>query len=146
MKIGITLLFFLSGVLTATAQDYVSWSFSYDEDVSEVHVTAEIGEGWHLYSTEKASELGPIPTEIVFEQEGKVKIVGALSEPKPEVSFDTNFGETLYYFEDEVTFTQQIERNGALELSGTITYMVCNDEMCMPPVDYNFTIELTHEE
>jgi len=146
VKIGIALLFFLSVISTAVAQDYVSWSFSYDEDESEVLITAEIGNGWHLYSTEKVTELGPIPTEIVFDEGSVVKTVGKLSEPEPEVSFDPNFGETLFYFEDAVTFSQKIERNGARELSGTVTYMVCNDEMCMPPVDYKFTIELSHED
>ncbi|MCR9174129.1 MAG: protein-disulfide reductase DsbD N-terminal domain-containing protein [bacterium] len=129
----------------AVAQEQVSWDVTFDADQSEVFVRASIDEGWHLYSSEKVADLGPIPTEVVIHENDGVEVVGKLKEPKPKVSYDPNFGETLYYFEEAVTFTQAIELKGATELSGTITYMVCNDEMCMPPVDYKFSIELTHE-
>lgn len=145
VKIGITCIFLFVCILATQAQNQVSWDISYDSNESEVLVSAAIGDGWHLYSTEKATDLGPIPTEIVFDKVEGVEMVGKLHEPTPKVSFDPNFGETLYYFEKSVTFSQEIELNGAQEMNGTITYMVCNDEMCMPPVDYKFTIELAHE-
>jgi len=145
VKIGIANIFFFLCIFAGQAQNEVSWEISYDAAESAVLVNAAIGEGWHLYSTEKASDLGPIPTEIVFDKAEGMEIVGELQEPDPKVSFDSNFGETLYYFEESVTFSQEVELHGAQELNGTITYMVCNDEMCMPPVDYKFTIELAHE-
>ncbi len=144
MKIGITSIFFFLCIFSGLAQDEVSWEVSLNADQSEVLVNATIGDGWHLYSTEKASDLGPIPTEIVIDEEG-VEIIGDVQEPDPKATYDPNFGETLYYFEQEVTFSQEIELKGAKELNGTITYMVCNDVMCMPPVDYKFSIELTYE-
>ena len=146
MKIGLTYIILFLGIFSVQAQDYVSWDITYDADQSELQVNATIGEGWHLYSTEKATDLGPIPTEIVIEEQEGVEVKGKVKEPEPKVSFDPNFGETLYYFENQVTFSQEIELKGAKVLNGTVTYMVCNDEMCMPPVDYKFSIELIHED
>lgn len=126
-------------------QNHVSWDVSYNANESKVLVHATIGEGWHLYSTEEATELGPIPTEIKIKEQEGVEVIGRLHEPEPIVSYDPNFEETLFYFEKSVTFSQEVKVADANELNGTITYMVCNDEMCMPPVDYEFTIELTDE-
>ncbi|XOV67645.1 MAG: protein-disulfide reductase DsbD domain-containing protein [Fluviicola sp.] len=145
MKIGISSIFFFLCTFVVSAQEYVSWEVSYEADASEIYVAASIEEGWHLYSTEKVSEMGPVPTEIVFEETEGMNVQGKLKEPKPKVSYDPNFGETLYYFEEFVQFSQSVTVNGAESVNGTITYMVCNDEMCMPPVDYKFTIELADE-
>ncbi|GAB5419104.1 MAG: hypothetical protein Crog4KO_06120 [Crocinitomicaceae bacterium] len=145
MKIGFTLIFLLLIISSGFAQTEVSWSFSYDAEKNQVVAQADIGDGWHLYSTEKATEMGPIPTEFEFDVVEGVELIGSIQEPEPIVDFDANFGETLYYFEKEVTFVQGLKVSSAEELNGTVTYMVCNEEMCMPPVDVKFTIELVHE-
>lgn len=145
MKIGITQFFLLLIVSSGFAQTDVSWSFSFDAEKSQLVAKASIGEGWHLYSTEKVTELGPIPTEFEFTETEGLELIGTIQEPDPIVAFDANFEETLYYFEKEVAFVQSLEVTSAKQLNGTVTYMVCNEEMCMPPVDVKFTIEL-HED
>jgi len=132
-------------VSNSFAQSEVTWHFSFDADASQVKAEAAIGEGWHLYSIEKATDMGPIPTAFEFTRTEGVEFVGTVEEPKPKVAYDENFGETLYYHEEEAEFTQNVKVTSAKEVSGTVTYMVCNDEMCMPPVDVEFTIELVHE-
>ncbi len=145
MKIGFTLIFLLLITSCGFAQTEVSWSFSFDAQNNQVVAQADIGEGWHLYSTERATEMGPIPTEFEFAETEGVELVGAIQEPDPIVAMDANFGETLYYFEKEVKFVQDLKVTSAEKLNGIVTYMVCNEEMCMPPVDVKFTIELVHE-
>jgi len=145
VKFRTTLLFIFLFCLSGVAQEQVSWTFSFDKEESELFVHATIEEGWHLYSTEKVSDFGPVPTEIVIKEENGVIATGRTKEPKPIVAYDPNFEETLYFYEEKVTFSQKIELNDAKEVHGVITYMVCNDSMCMPPVDVEFTINVSNE-
>jgi thiol:disulfide interchange protein DsbD len=145
VKIRFTNIFLFLILSTSYAQSQVSWEFAFDAENSQIVAEASIGEGWHLYSTKKASELGPIPTEFEFDVPEGVELVKGIQEPNPKISYDSNFDETLYYFEEKVAFVQELKVTSLQELKGTVTYMVCNDEMCMPPVDVEFTIELVHE-
>lgn len=145
VKFVFSFLFVLFVLTCSQAQSEVSWEFSYESSSGKVFAAATIGEGWHLYSTQEVSEFGPIPTEFEFVETKGVEILGTVQEPDPIVAFDANFSETLYYFENSVVFSQDVAVKNARELRGTVTYMVCNDSLCMPPVDVEFTIELKNE-
>jgi hypothetical protein len=48
------------------------------------------------------------------------------------------------YYSDKVEFTQTIIVKGKAKtnVSGTVEYMVCNDERCLPPNVKSFDIKL----
>jgi thiol:disulfide interchange protein DsbD len=71
-----------------------------------------------------------------------VKFIGETLEPESIKEYDPNFEGELNFFKDEVTFVQKVEVEQPTELSGTVTYMICNDVMCLPPVDEFFKIEV----
>lgn len=123
-------------------QEKVDWSFSFDNRTSEIHVHAEIEKGWHLYSLNLANDLGPIPTEIVFNENKSVQFSENTSEPTPIVSYDENFGGDLSYFENEVTFKNKINATENTTVSGYVVFMVCNNEMCLPPTEVEFKINI----
>lgn len=56
------------GSLVSFGQDKVTWSASYNADDSTIVLHADIAEGWHLYSQNLDNDMGPIPTEISFEE------------------------------------------------------------------------------
>lgn len=124
------------------AQDEVKWNFSFNSETSSIEIKAEIQEGWHLYSQNIDNDLGPIPTSFEFLTNENFKIVGETIEPKPIKEYDENFEGELDFFKTEVVFTQKIENISATTISGVVTFMVCNDVMCMPPVDLEFTITI----
>ena len=138
----IFLIFILSQSFRAHSQDVVKWTFHYDESKEIFSATAKIDAGWHLYSQKVDEYAGPVPTEFVFEELEGVKIVGDVKEPKPISSFDPNFDSDVLYFEHEVIFTQKIKLESNQQIKGFVTYMVCNDTMCLPPVDEEFTITI----
>lgn len=141
MKISYTFLLLLF-TCTSWSQDKVTWNSSYDSSQSEVIIHANIEEGWHLYSQFLESDLGPIPTEIVFEKNKNVIFSEKTNEPAPKVSYDQNFGGDLSYFESEVKFTNKIEVKNPTFVKGFIVYMICSDEMCLPPTEEKFEIEI----
>lgn len=142
MKQLIFLPAFILLVSCSWAQDRVIWAFGYDQESGLVTATADIAEGWHLYSQHINNELGPVPTSFTFEENNDIKLVGKVNEPQSIKEYDPNFEGELNFFKDSVTFSQKIRVYKATELKGYVSFMLCNDTMCLPPTDLNFNIPI----
>lgn len=129
--------------LNLTAQNKLTWTFSYDQEAGEIQLHGEIEEGWHLYSQVLKNDVGPVPTTVTFEPNKAIKLIGKVTQPTPIAAFDENFGAELDFFEKEVTFRQRVKVTKSSTLKGTVNYMVCDDQKCLPPIDVHFEIELT---
>ncbi len=141
----IIVVFLLLSVFAAKTQNHkeVKWSFTKKKLGKEtiLSLTATIDNGWHLYSQNMNGD-GPIPTSFDYKLPHGLKLLGNTVEPTPLKAFDENFGMEVKYFKDKVEFTQKISGKPAkgTKVTGTITYMICNDNMCLPPVDVPFEI------
>lgn len=142
MKNPLLTLFFSFLSYWSVCQDQVNWNYAYNPVSAELEITATIANGWHLYSQHIANEIGPIPTSFEFEENRAVKLIGQTAEPESIKEYDPNFEGELNFFKDEVTFVQKVEVESPTEIHGTVTFMVCNDVMCLPPVDEFFKIEV----
>ena len=124
----------------------VKWSFS-SESISEkeayVVLTANIEDGWHVYS-QFIAEGGPIPTSFTFNKSSDYKPIGKTTEaPKATSAFDNNFGMQISWHERKVTFKQKIGLNKPeVKVTGTLEFMVCNDKQCLPPEEIEFTVNI----
>lgn len=140
-------LLLLSFQATAQVYDPVKWSFSHrleGDDHAILSFTATIEEGWHVYATKLESDLGPIPTEVVFSNIEGASLVGSIVEPKAHKAYDPNFDMELSWFEKKVTLTQKIKLNADIaKITGELTYMTCDDTKCLPPeyIEFNFNVE-----
>lgn len=139
---GILIIFTFLVTFLSYGQNKVQWNFGYDSESSSLVMTANIEDGWHLYSQVIDNEIGPIPTEFEFVKNENYVLVGSTVEPEPIHEYDQNFEGDLSFFKTEAVFTQKIENVSASAIEGVVTFMVCNDEMCMPPVDIEFTITI----
>ncbi len=126
----------------ASAQSEVVWEFTFDQDQNAVVAEATIEEGWHLYSQYVDEYAGPIPTSFEFEENPQVELIGTPVEPEAIVEFDQNFESEVSYFKDHVAFKQKLNPIGNTELSGTVTFMICNETMCLPPEDQVFVVSI----
>lgn len=131
---------------TAQILNPVKWSYTakkVSDKVYDLYLTANVDNGWHIYSQDAGE--GPVSTSIIFNSnpiakpEGKVKEVGKL-----EKAFDKNFNSTLKYYNTKVDFIQRVKLRTSAKtvVKGTLTYMVCNDNRCLPPKDVVFTINV----
>jgi Disulphide bond corrector protein DsbC len=143
--LAISLLFF-AGVVNAQINNPVQWTYTAKkiaDKTYELHITAAIGDKWHLYAQDAGE--GPEPTKLSFitnpliALDGKVKEVGKL-----EKSFDKNFNSTLKYYANKVDFVQKIKIKSAIAtvVKGSVSFMVCNDKQCLPPKDVPFSIKV----
>ena len=109
----------------------------------ELHITATIGNNWHLYAQDAGE--GPVHTQITFTANPLIKLDGKVKEVgKMEKSFDKNFNSTLKFYANKVDFVQKIKVKSAIAtvIKGSVNYMVCNDKQCLPPKDVPFSIKV----
>lgn len=140
------LLFGISKITMAQIENPVTWTFSASKIANkqyEVHLTAVIEGKWHIYAQDAGQ--GPEPTSFVFNKNPLIKLAGKVKEiGKLETSFDKNFNSTLRFYNKKVDFVQKITLKSLAStvLKGTVTYMVCNDNKCLPPKDVPFSIKI----
>lgn len=139
-------LFALPILASAQIENPVKWSFTakkVNATTYEVHATATIDAGWHVYAQEAGE--GPVPTAFKFTKNplaitaGKVEEVGKLHK-----SFDKNFNSELKYYENTVDFVQKVTVKGkaATKVKGSVEYMVCDDHQCLPPKEVEFAVSV----
>lgn len=145
----------------------VSWVFDLqkiDEENAYVVMTATVQKGWKLYgsfpfSTDETdavqtitiknnkkqcdSNLGPVCLEINVENtEIALGEVTANREPKAEYSkiFDGN----IVYYDGNVQFRQKIKITPNEPIKGSVYFMTCDGERCLPPTTTEFEFELDY--
>ncbi len=143
MKIQTILLILLLFTFNGFGQSKIQWESSYDSESESVFFTAKIADGWHLYSQHISNEIGPVPTSFYFENSASFKLIGEVTEPKPIQKYDETFEAMLDFFEGKVVFQQSIAAKKETIVSCSVTYMLCNDSMCLPPNEEKFTIYIT---
>lgn len=144
----------LFGILTfslvamAQIEEPVKWSFSavsLGENKAEIKMVADIQPGWHVYS-QFIEEGGPVPTSFTFVPSKDYALIGKVTEsPKAKSSFDNNFKMTIAWHEKQVVFKQLVKVNKASSIKGTVEFMVCNDQKCLPPEELEFKLPLSYK-
>jgi thiol:disulfide interchange protein DsbD len=125
----------------------VKWAYSAKKISAgkyEVHMTANIEKGWHLYS-QTTPEGGPVPTKFTFTKNPLVTMGGPVREVgKLETHFEKLFDVQVKQFSDKVDFVQVVTVKGNVKtnVSGKVEYMVCDDKQCLPPATQQFSISL----
>jgi cytochrome c biogenesis protein CcdA len=126
----------------------VTWSWE-TEKISDTEYkliyNATIEEGWHLYSAHVDPDVGPYPTAFYYDTIPNFIFKGKVEETEPHVEYDPNFEAELAFFSNKAQFWQYITVPAGKEFTvkGEIEWMVCNDEMCMPPEYKDFTFTIT---
>ena len=125
------------------AQNPVKWSYT-TKDAGNCQVdlifTGTIDDGWYTYSQFLESEDGPVATRITFDQQPHFKLIGKAKESGEIIkAFDKVFEMNLTKFQHKAILTQRVEvTDPSKPIAGYVTFMVCNDEMCLPPKDVDF--------
>jgi Disulphide bond corrector protein DsbC len=135
------------GTITVKAQlNPVSWSFTSKKVAGktyEVHLTATMQSGWHLYSQVQPEDAIAIPTGFKINNnplltlEGKIKEVG-----KMQKFHDAKLEVSANQYSDKVDFVQVVTLKASVKtnLTGSVEYQTCDDKKCLPPKTVNFSI------
>jgi thiol:disulfide interchange protein DsbD len=146
-RIFIVVSFVLSSV-HVRAQDLqpVKWQFS-AVSVSDHKVkllfTASLEDGWHIYS-QFLEEGGPLPTTFTFQSDNNFSLQGKVKEEsEPYKTYDETFMMPIVWYDRTAIFSQEVKlRTPATVVKGKIEFMVCNGELCLPPEEIPFSVEV----
>jgi DsbC/DsbD-like thiol-disulfide interchange protein len=129
----------------AQIEGHVTWAYAAKKisaTEAVVMLKASIDEGWHVYSL-NVKDGGPIKTSFKFTKSPEFTLVGKTTEPAPIVKYDKNFGMNLTYFENSVVFQQKVKLKGKkATVKGSLEYMTCNDQKCLPPETVEFAVNV----
>lgn len=132
----------------------VRWSIKLDGagkplqagDRFKVQVTANLDEGWHLYSPDQPPG-GPLPTRVALAEGQPFEMTDEIEIPLPHAEFDPFFNLETRFFEGETQFTLPVKvaksaRPGARKIEVDATYQTCNREKCLPPTVVRLAADL----
>jgi thiol:disulfide interchange protein DsbD len=130
----------------AQVQNPVSWSFSAKESADnsyEVHLTATIERGWHIYS-QTTPDGGPVPTAITFSKNPLLTLSGDPKKWEIRRAQRALFGVNVKQYSNNVDFVQtvKIKGNAKTAVKGSVEFMVCNNKECLPPKTIEFSVSL----
>ena len=110
----------------------------------ELKLTASISGDFHMYAQEAGVE-GPVPTTISYTSNPLLIIdAKAIETGKKITKVEKAWDGKVNFYEKTVTFTQKIKAKTKAKTTiiGKVEFMVCNDEVCLPPSEYAFKVPI----
>ena len=139
----ISLLF--SAVAIAQPASPVKWSATAvesDGNTYEVHLTADIDQGWHIYDFGPyAEDLFIATTEITID--GAEKVGSITPSKEPHRAYDDVYEAEIGTWEGKVVFVQKVKAAAEPKtLTINVYYGACNDQSCLPPASEDLTVKI----
>lgn len=134
--------------LRSPAQQPVSWTYSatkLGERLYEIHLTASIIEGWHIYSQRQPKDAIAFPTTIQFNKSPLFNCIGGIQEAgRLEKARIEVLDIVQHQYAHKVDFVQriQLKSNVKLQASGVLKFQACTDEECLPAAELPFSIPI----
>ncbi len=145
---AIILSLFLFATMAVSAQNPVTWTFTSKKLSNgnyEIHMTATIEKGWHLYSQTQPEDAIAIPTTFAVTSNPLIEVIGKIKEDgKMEKFHDSQLDISANQYSKTVNFVQTIKLKGKAKtsFSGSVEYQTCDDKKCLPPKTVNFKVAL----
>ena len=140
---------FLFGVMSVSAQNSpISWTFTSKKLTNgnyEIHMTATIERGWHLYSQIQPDDVTAMPTTFSITNNPLIEVVGKIKEVGNLEKFhDKELELSANQYSKSVNFVQTIKLKGKVKtnFSGSVEFQTCDDKKCLPPKTVNFKVAL----
>ncbi len=145
-KIAFFALMLIAASTVFAQQSPVKWSYEAKkvaEGQYDLVFTAHISDGWYVYSQYLESDDGPIRTSFTYEENAAVKMEGKNKEDGHKYEgYDDLFGMNIIKFNGNTTFTQRVKITAPAKLKGSVEFMTCDNERCLPPAEVPFWFDL----
>ena len=141
------LLLVVSLTMQAQIKNPVKWTFSakkISDKTYELHMTASIDPGWHIYTIDHNADIG-VATSVTVNQNPLGTISGKLkANGKPVLMKDPSTGDKIKFYEKSVDLVQIVTLKAPVKtnFTGSVEFMSCDDKQCLPPASKQFSIAL----
>lgn len=147
-KISVSLLVLFITFSACAQEKPVKWNFftkKIGDKKYELHLIAVIEPGWHIYSSNQPEAAIGLPTSInittnpllLFPTKPKEK--GQLQKVKNK---ELNTEEHQYTGSVDFVRDVNLKANVRTEIAGSIEFMACTNERCLPPETISFRVQL----
>jgi thiol:disulfide interchange protein DsbD len=98
---------------------------------------------WHVWSLKPGGDGYEIAPSFTFDKNPNVKLKGEITEKgKPVTTKMAGIDGNITYFADKVDYVQEVTVTSKTKITGKHQYQVCNNKMCLPPMDSDFSFEI----
>jgi thiol:disulfide interchange protein DsbD len=138
----------LIGSMAVSAQNPVTWTFTSKKltnNTYEIHMTATIEKGWHLYSQTQPEDAIAMPTTLTIAGNPLIEMVGQIKEDGDLQKFhDKELDLSANQYSKTVNFVQTVKLKGKVKTSfnGSVEFQTCDDKKCLPPKTIDFKVAL----
>lgn len=143
--LAVVAVLFVANGASAQILTPVKWEYGakkINENEAVVFLRAKMDDGWHIYSQD-VEDGGPIRTSFTFAESKDYTVVGKTAQPTPKTKFEKVFNMDVSYFDNEVVFQQRVKLNkGTTVVRGTLEFMACDANACLPPEEVDFAIAI----
>jgi hypothetical protein len=146
-KLSSTLLGIIISITAFSQEHPVKWNFfakKIADKQYELHLIATIHPGWHIYSSKQPETAIGLPTSIKVTSNpllllGKPIEKGTLLKVSNE-----ELGTIEHQYAGTVDFMRlvKVKVNAKTNITGTVEFMACTDERCLPPETVTFRLPL----
>jgi len=142
--VSMLVLFF--AVSNAQIEDPVKWNFevkNIGNKTYELHTTAMVDGNWHLYAQDAGQDL--LSMTFDFMANPLVKLYGKVKESgELKKVYNPNLQLTLMFYDKKVDFIQTVKTKSTVStlVNGSVTYVVCNDQKCLPAKKIPISIKI----
>jgi len=150
-KLAVFILLFCGFVLQAQIFKPVKWDYQskkIGDKEYELIFIATLDENWVVYS-QFLDEGGPIPTSFAFDENTNIEFLDNVTESEENrvTKKDPLFGNIeVTKFYKRAIFKQKVKlKNNNTTIKGSITYMSCDNERCLPPENEPFEFKFSLE-
>lgn len=148
---SVILLMVVSYAAIGQTQSPITWAAALEmtsETEGQIVFTAEIGDGWHMYSTD-IPQGGPTPTSFNFNKiDGAELVGGVIPSVEPIKVVDEMFNLELGYWEGLVKFVQNIrlvDGGKGCRFEIVVESMACSNQSCSSPKKVPFELSYKPE-
>ena len=142
----VTVLFAAKPSFAQVTEDPTTWKYEVKKKSATeyqliIHVT--IKDGWHIWSMKPGGDGSLIAPSFTFAKNSKVKLKGAVTEKgKATTTTMDGIDGKVTYLSGAIDYIQDVTVAGGAKITGTQTYQVCSDRMCLAPKDKDFSFEI----
>lgn len=151
-KLLLLLLILINSATIVNAQivkDPTTWTYEVKkvgDNKYDLIFHLKLKEHWHIWALNPAGDGLQLPPTFEFKSNSKYTKVGKIKEVGKMIS-DTMDGVDgkVNFFENKVDYVQTVEAHGNQKIGVTHSYQVCDESMCLPPKDRDYTFEITDQ-
>lgn len=125
-------------------QKPLKWSFEYQKRAEGKYfliAKVTIQKGWHVFTPDPGGDGLLIPTTLTLETSEPVEHPEKLVVVSEVITKDIKEIGTVHYVEGNAEFNMPLFTTAKqVTIKGTLSYQICNDSMCLPPTEENFTL------